>query len=114
MTVQEIITSLTVQTDTIVEVEPTTKNHYSLNVRFEVIRENKTYYISIKEVDVMGDIKKHHTRLDVDTNLPKKEKITKKQQKIADLESKLQIAIKENHKSNIFQYKHSLKKLRGY
>jgi hypothetical protein len=67
-------------TDKVVEVETTTTNHYCLNYRFEVTREEKKYFIAIKEVNVMGQIKKHHTRLEVDTNLEiiKKEVDTEK------------------------------------
>ncbi len=78
--VKQELEKYTKATDKVVEVEATTNNHYSLNYRFEVTRENKKYFIAIKEVNVMGEIKKHHTRLEVDTNLEviKKEVDTEK------------------------------------
>ena len=67
--VKQELAKYTKTTDKVVEVQTTTNNHYSLNYRFEVTRENKKYFIAIKEVNVMGEIKKHHTRLEVDTDL---------------------------------------------
>lgn len=69
--VKKELEKYTKPTDVISEVEPTTVNHYNLNFRFEVLRDNKKYFISIKEVEVMGEIKKHHLRLEVDTDLEK-------------------------------------------
>lgn len=78
--VKQELEKYTKATDKVVEVETKTTNNYSLNYRFEVTRENKKYFIAIKEVDVMGEIKKHHTRLEVDTDLEviKKEVDTEK------------------------------------
>ena len=78
--VKQELVKYTKATDKVIEVETTTNNHYSLNYRFEVTRDNKKYFIAIKEVNVMGEIKKHHTRLEVDTNLEviKKEVDTEK------------------------------------
>ena len=78
--VKQELAKYTKATDKVVEVETTTNNHYSLNYRFEVTRDNKKYFIAIKEVNVMGEIKKHHTRLEVDTDLEviKKEVDTEK------------------------------------
>ena len=78
--VKQELAKYTKATDKITEIETTTNNHYSLNYRFEVTRDNKKYFIAIKEVDVMGEIKKHHTRIEVDTNLEviKKEVDTEK------------------------------------
>lgn len=88
--VKQELAKYTKATDKVIEVETTTNNHYSLNYKFEVTRDNKKYFISIKEVNVMGEIKKHHTRLEVDTNLEviKKEvdteKITKEIERLKD------------------------------
>ena len=68
-------------TDKIKEVEPTTEKHYTLNLRFEVERENKKYFIAIKKVDVLGSEVKSHVRLEVDTDLPSNEKLKKQQKK---------------------------------
>ena len=78
--VKQELAKYTKATDKVVEVETTTKNHYSLNYKFEVTRDDKKHFIAIKEVNVMGEIKKHHTRLEVDTNLEviKKEVDTEK------------------------------------
>ena len=68
-TVKRELAKYTKVTDLVTEVETTTNNHYSLNYRFEVVRDSQKYFIAIKLVDVMGQIKQHHTRLEVDTNL---------------------------------------------
>jgi hypothetical protein len=81
---------LLLATDKIQEVEPTTEKHYSLNLRFEVVRENKKYFIAIKKVDVSGSEVKSHVRLEVDTDLPSNEKLQKQQKKQELLEKKLQ------------------------
>jgi hypothetical protein len=113
--VKQAIEKITLNTDVITEVEVATEKHYSLNLRFKVIRDNKEYFISIKEVDVNGQVIKSHIRLDVDTNLPKKEKApTKKELKIYELEEKLKQAKVNKISWQIFQYTHDLKKLRGY
>jgi hypothetical protein len=107
------LSKYTKATDKVVEVETTTNNHYSLNYRFEVTRENKKYFIAIKEVDVMGEIKKHHTRLEVDTDLektiePKKvdlekiEKIKKELEKLKKVRSVFEE--RENFKNNCEWY----------
>jgi len=70
-TVKQELAKYTTKNDIVTEVETTTTNHYSLNYRFEVLRDNKKYFISIKEVNVTGEIKKHHTRLEIDTDLEK-------------------------------------------
>ena len=75
--VKQELAKYTKATDKVVEVETTTNNHYSLNYRFEVTRDNKKYFIAIKEVNVMGEIKKHHIRLEVDTNLEKQIEVKK-------------------------------------
>ena len=78
--VRKALEKYTKSTDKVTEIDPITANHYSLNNRFEVIRDNKKHFISIKEVDVMGEIKKHHTRIEIDTDLEliKKEVDTEK------------------------------------
>jgi hypothetical protein len=112
--VQEILESLLIEGDIVKEVEPTTEKHYSLNLRYEVIRNDKTYFISIKEVNVFCSEKKDHVRIDVDTDLPRKEKPkTKKQLKIEELREKLKIAKEKKIKWQIFQYTHDLRKLGG-
>lgn len=56
-------------TDVVTEVESRTKNHYNINSEYSVVRDDKTYFIRIKEVDVIGTERKHHTRIEIDTNL---------------------------------------------
>lgn len=73
-TVKIELAKYTKENDIITEVETTTTNHYSFNYRFEVLRNNKKYFIAIKEVNVMGEVKKHHTRLEVDTDLQENKK----------------------------------------
>lgn len=122
---------LLLATDKIKEVEPTTEKHYTLNLRFEVERENKKYFIAIKKVDVSGSEVKSHVRLEVDTDLPSNEKLKKQQkkqelldkklQKIAELEIKKQEHKKEyfkaknentgNHGYHLFQYNEYKKQL---
>jgi hypothetical protein len=101
---------LLLTTDKIQEVQPTTEKHYSLNLRYEVERDNKKYFISIKKVDVSGSEVKSHVRLEVDTDLPSKEKqekrnkkeelANKKIQKIAELE-----ILRDEHKKEYFKAK---------
>ena len=113
--VKKAIEKLILSTDTITEVEPTTEKHYALNQRFSVVRDGKEYYISIKSVDVIGQVIKSHIRLAVDTDLPKKEKpLTRKALKIQDLEAKLAKAKADKDEYYYEAYKWSLKKLRGY
>lgn len=68
--VKQAIEKLTVATDIVKEVEATTEKHYSLNQRFTVTRDGKEYFISIKKIDVNGQVIKSHIRLDIDTDLP--------------------------------------------
>ena len=101
---------LLLTTDKIQEVEPTTEKHYSLNLRFEVERENKKYFIAIKKVDVSGSEVKSHVRLEVDTNLPSNEKLQKQQKKQELLDKKLQKIAeleikKQEHKKEYFKAK---------
>lgn len=113
--IKQAIEKLTVATDVVKEVETTTEKHYSLNQKFIVIREGKEYFISIKKVDVNGQVIKSHIRLDIDTDLPRMEKqLTKKEIKIAELEAKLKDAKINKVRWAIFQYSTDLKKLRGY
>ena len=114
-TVQEVIEKLTLPTDLVKEVEALTEKHYSLNRRFIVIRNEKQYFISVKTVDVMGQIIKSHVRLDVDTDLPKKAKpVTKKEMKIIELVEKVNQAKIDRNRYEYDYYKWSLIKLRGY
>ena len=105
--VLEELKKLVLPTDEIKEVEPITDKHYSLNLRFEVIRNGKNYFITIKKVNVMGMEKKHHIRLVVNTDLPsneKQEKIKKQKdlldKKLAKIEE-LRIKIKEHKQAYI-------------
>lgn len=85
--VKQELAKYTTKNDIVTEVETTTTNHYSLNYRFEVLRDSKKYFIAIKKVCVMGEIKKHHTRLEVDTNL----KVIKKEADVKKIESEIEI-----------------------
>jgi hypothetical protein len=101
--VQEELAKFILPSDVVTEVEPTTESHYSLNLRFEVIREEKKYFISIKKVNVMGEMKRHHVRLEVDTDLPKpksKAQIAaeKKYAKILELEALMRKAKAEKNR----------------
>ena len=110
--VNEVIAKLTLSTDIVTEVATTTDKHYSLNQKFEVIRNGQQYFISVKKVDVIGQVIKSHVRLDVDTNLPKPAKpLTKKEVKILELEAKLRIAKANNCKHEIYQCRVDLSKL---
>ena len=113
--IKETLEKLTLKTDVVKEIEATTEKHYNLNKKFLVFRNGKEFFISIKQVDVIGQVIKSHIRLDIDTDLPKNEKpLTKKEFKILELEEKLTEAKKNNVKWAIFQYKHDLMKLRGW
>jgi hypothetical protein len=113
--VKQAIEKLTLSTDIVKEVEAVTEKHYSLNQRFQVIRDGKEYFISIKKVDVNGQVIKSHIRLDVDTDLPRKEKpATRKENQIAMWQQKLDEAIKNKNQPLINNYKWNIKKLRGY
>jgi hypothetical protein len=101
---------LVLATDKIQEVEPRTEKHYSLNLRFQVERDNKKYFIAIKKVDVSGSEVKSHVRLEVDTDLPSNEKLQKHQKKQELLDKKLQkIAeleiLRDEHKKEYFKAK---------
>jgi len=110
--VNSVIAKYTLATDIVTEVEATTNNHYSLNQKFEVVRNGQVYFISVKKVDVIGQVIKSHVRLDVDTNLPTTAKpMTKKQIKIAELEERLRIAKANNCKHEIYQCRVDLSKL---
>ena len=110
--VNAVIAKLTLSTDIVTEVATTTDKHYSLNEKFEVIRDGQQYFISVKKVDVIGQVIKSHVRLDVDTNLPKPVKpLSKKEVKILELEAKLRIAKANNCKHEIYQYRVDLSKL---
>jgi hypothetical protein len=110
--VNAVLAKLTLSTDIVTEVATTTDKHYSLNERFEVLRNGKVYFISIKKVDVIGQVIKSHVRLDVDTNLPTPTKpMTKKQIKIMELEERLRIAKANNCKHEIYQCRVDLSKL---
>ena len=110
--INEVLSKLTLSTDIIKEVATTTDKNYSLNQKFEVLRDGKSYFISVKKVDVIGQVIKSHVRLDVDTNLPTTAKpMTKKQIKIAELEEKLRIAKANNCKHEIYQCRVDLSKL---
>jgi hypothetical protein len=113
--VKQAIEKLTISTDIVKEVEPVTEKHYSLNQRFIVTREGKEYFISIKKVDVNGQVIKSHIRLDIDTDLPKKEKpLTRKEKQIEMWQQKLDDAIEKKNQALINNYKWNIKKLRGY
>ena len=113
--VQQIVQKLTLSTDLVKEVEAVTEKHYSLNQKFVVIRNGKEYFISIKKVDVNGQVIKSHIRLDVDTNLPRTEKpTTRKEKQIEMWQQKLDQAIKDKNQPLINNYKFNIKKLRGY
>jgi hypothetical protein len=86
-TVKQELAKYTTKNDIVTEVETTTTNHYAFNYRFEVLRDNKKYFIAIKEVNVTGEIKKHHTRLEVDTNL----EVIKKEVDTEKIESEIEI-----------------------
>jgi hypothetical protein len=101
---------LVLATDKIQEVEPRTEKHYTLNLRYEVERDNKKYFIAIKKVDVSGSEVKSHVRLEVDTDLPSNEKLQKHQKKQELLDKKLQkIAeleiLRDEHKKEYFKAK---------
>jgi hypothetical protein len=113
--VKQAIEKLTLSTDIVKEVEAVTEKHYSLNQRFQVIRDGKEYFISIKKVDVNGQVIKSHVRLDIDTDLPKKEKpSTRKEKQIEMWQQKLDEAIQKKNQALINNYKWNIKKLRGY
>jgi len=110
---------LVLATDKIQEVEPITEKHYTLNLRYEVQRENKKYFIAIKKVDVLGSEKKSHTRLEIDTDLPSKEKQEKLNKKQELLDKKLQkIAelkiLRDEHKKEYFKAKNENLGNQGY
>jgi hypothetical protein len=110
--VNAVVAKLTLSTDIVREVETTTDKHYNFNQKFEVVRDSKIYFISIKQVDVIGQVIKSHIRLDVDTNLPTTAKpLTKKQVKILELEARLRVAKANNCKHEIYQCKVDLSKL---
>lgn len=110
--VNSVVAKYTLATDIVTEVATTTDKHYSLNQRFEVLRNGQVYFISIKKVDVIGQVIKSHVRLDVDTNLPTPVKpMTKKQIKIMELEERLRIAKANNCKHEIYQCRVDLSKL---
>ena len=110
--VNAVVAKLTLSTDIVTEVETTTDKHYNFNQKFEVVRDSKIYFISIKQVDVIGQVIKSHIRLDVDTNLPTPAKpLTKKQVKILELEARLRIAKANNCKHEIYQCRVDLSKL---
>jgi len=115
-TVNEILEKLTTSTDIIKEVEPTTEKRYNLNKRFIVIREGKEYFISIKSVDVIGQVIKSHVRFEIDTNVPKntEKKLTRKEKEIMMWQEKLDAAIKANNAALIRNYTFNIKKVRGY
>jgi len=113
--IKQAIEKLTVATDIVKEVEAVTEKHYSLNQRFIVTREGKEYFISIKKVDVNGQVIKSHIRLDIDTDLPRKEKpATRKEKQIEVWQQKLDEAIQNKNQALINNYKWNIKKLRGY
>jgi hypothetical protein len=97
-TIEQILQKYTLTTDIVKKVEATTKNHYCANERFEVIRNNQSYFISIKKVDVVGQVIKSHVRLEVDTNLP-----ANKIAKVVDVEriQKLQLKLTKAQKTII-------------
>jgi hypothetical protein len=105
--VLEAVIKLTRPTDLISITDVKTANHYCLNERLVVIRDGVEYFISVKKVDVNGQEKKAHQRVEVDTDLPngekeerkrKKEELNnKKLEKIAELE-KQKDSVKEEYK----------------
>ena len=110
-TVRIELAKLTLPTDKIKNVETITNNNYSVNERFEVTRKGKVYFVSIKEVNVMGSMKKHHVRLEVDTDLPKiiikvdnSEKISSLQQKIDKLKIKMKLYEKNEKYKNLSEW----------
>jgi hypothetical protein len=110
--VNSVVAKYTLATDIVTEVATTTDKHYSFNQRFEVLRNGQVYFISIKKVNVIGQVIKSHVRLDVDTNLPTPVKpMTKKQIKIMELEERLRIAKANNCKHEIYQCRVDLSKL---
>lgn len=80
-TVNQVLSTLTLTSDIVTEVESKTVNHYNKNVRYEIVRNGKKYFLSIKEIDVIGEKIKSHIRLDVETDLPRIQNI-----KIFDIE----------------------------
>ena len=112
--VRQAIEKLTISTDIITEVEAITEKHYSLNQRFSVIRDGKEYFISIKKVDVNGQIIKSHIRLDIDTDLPRKEKpATRKEKNLEMWQKKLDEAIKSKNQALINNYRFNIRKIIG-
>jgi hypothetical protein len=110
--VNGVIAKYILATDIVTEVEATTNKHYNVNQKFEVVRDSKVYFISVKQIDVIGQVIKSHLRLDVDTNLPTPTKpLTKKQVKILELEARLRIAKANNCKHEIYQCRVDLSKL---
>jgi hypothetical protein len=113
-TVKEILSKYTIEGDIIKTVDTITENSYCLNERFSIIREGKEYFLTIKLVDVTGEIIKHHTRLEIDSNLPQQPKtkreikIERLKKEVSELELKMnsykQQARQHEKGSNMFNY----------